>query len=254
MLIKRDRIDNLRVASPCPVSWDEMQGDERKRFCEECKLHVYNISEMTRRQAEALIASTEGRLCARLYRRADGTVMTKDCPIGLRALRRRMSKVAGAAVTAIFSLCMSAMGQNPAQADKSQQSVGQQAQVTTGQLQGIVRDSNGAVVAGAAIQLINEKTKQRRETTSNDEGFYRFSSLEAGSYTIVVSATGFEVITLEHVAVRRGVVNDATVDLAGLKYTHEVFVGIIAEDTSLLSGTGLGNKTVFSPKQITRLP
>lgn len=68
-----------------------MEGDERVRFCRQCELHVYNISEMTKADAESLVARTEGRLCGRMYRRADGTILTKDCPVGVRALRRRAS-------------------------------------------------------------------------------------------------------------------------------------------------------------------
>src|SRR6267378_5000201 len=88
----RSNLDRLRIATPCPISWEQMTGDNRVRFCDHCKLNVYNISELSRLEAESLIASTEGRLCARLFRRADGTVLTKDCPVGLRALRMRISK------------------------------------------------------------------------------------------------------------------------------------------------------------------
>jgi hypothetical protein len=73
-----------------------MTGDNRVRFCTECRLHVYNFAELTRTEAEDLLRTTEGRLCGRLYRRADGTVITKDCPVGLRAVRRRVAKIATA--------------------------------------------------------------------------------------------------------------------------------------------------------------
>ena len=33
-------LDNIRIASPCSANWDEMFGDERKRFCGDCKLNV----------------------------------------------------------------------------------------------------------------------------------------------------------------------------------------------------------------------
>jgi hypothetical protein len=95
-----------------------MTGDDRARLCEECNLRVYNIPEMTRTEAEALIANTEGRICARLYRRFDGTIITKDCPVGLRAIRRRVAKVAGAVFAAIISICSSVAGQKPSK-DKS---------------------------------------------------------------------------------------------------------------------------------------
>jgi hypothetical protein len=93
-------LENVRVAAPCPADWGKMVGDERVRFCAQCELHVYNLSGMTRREAEALVAGTEGRLCVRFYRRADGTILTRNCPTGLRAIRRRVSRVAGAALSA----------------------------------------------------------------------------------------------------------------------------------------------------------
>jgi hypothetical protein len=43
---------------------------------------------MTRHQAEALLREKEGQLCARVFRRADGTILTGNCPVGLRAMGR----------------------------------------------------------------------------------------------------------------------------------------------------------------------
>lgn len=89
-------LDNVSIATPCSADWDAMSGDERVRFCGECSLHVYNLSAMTRDEAEALLAKKEGRLCVRLYKRADGTVITQDCPRGLERVRRRMRIIATA--------------------------------------------------------------------------------------------------------------------------------------------------------------
>jgi hypothetical protein len=58
-----------------------MAGDERVRHCTLCSLNVYNFAEMTREEVRELLARTEGRVCARLYRRAGGTVLTRDCPL-----------------------------------------------------------------------------------------------------------------------------------------------------------------------------
>ena len=97
-------LDDVKVATPCPASWDEMTGNDRVRFCGQCNLNVYNLSGMRRVEAERLVASTEGRLCVRYYRRKDGTILTKDCPVGLAALRRRISAVASAVAGLVFGL------------------------------------------------------------------------------------------------------------------------------------------------------
>ncbi len=88
-------LDDVRVASPCTASWDEMTGDDRVRFCGQCSKNVYNLSAMTREAAERLLMEREGSLCVRFYRRADGTVLTDDCPVGRRR-RHRTRQIAAA--------------------------------------------------------------------------------------------------------------------------------------------------------------
>jgi hypothetical protein len=89
-------LESLTIAAPCPASWDQMEGDDRVRFCSLCQQAVYDMSALSRAEAEALIAKATGRLCLRLFRRADGTVMTRDCPVGvLRAARRPLAAVIG---------------------------------------------------------------------------------------------------------------------------------------------------------------
>jgi hypothetical protein len=101
------RFDNplkrVRVAAPCPAEWERMRGDERVRFCDQCSMNVYNLSDMTRREAEVLLTRAEGRLCVRFYRRTDGTILTSNCPVGLRAIKRRVSKITRATLSAVMS-------------------------------------------------------------------------------------------------------------------------------------------------------
>jgi hypothetical protein len=92
-------LDDLRVAAPCSASWAGMTGDERVRACADCKQNVYNLTAMTRDQAEALIREREGRLCVRYFQRSDGTILLADCVVGVRRRRRRRLVIAGAAVT-----------------------------------------------------------------------------------------------------------------------------------------------------------
>jgi hypothetical protein len=109
-------LDTVEIASPCPARWEDMQGDERSRFCGECRLNVYNIAAMTRAEAEALILGKEGRLCARIYRRPDGTVLTRDCPVGLRLVRQKAARAVAriaAAVALLIGGALAIAGVNP---------------------------------------------------------------------------------------------------------------------------------------------
>jgi len=96
-------LDDLRVASPCRASWTEMSGDDRVRFCGRCEKRVYDFTAMTREEAERLVLAHEGLLCARFYQRADGTVLTADCPEGVRR-RSRKRRLVVAALGAVSTL------------------------------------------------------------------------------------------------------------------------------------------------------
>jgi len=92
-------LDNLRVASPCSEKWAEMAGDERVRACAKCNQNVYNLSSLTRAEAEALITERNGRMCVRYYQRADGTILLADCTVGKRDKRYRRAIAVGLAAS-----------------------------------------------------------------------------------------------------------------------------------------------------------
>jgi hypothetical protein len=99
-------LDHVKIAAQCPADWDQMFSfeDERVRFCSQCNLNVYNLSGMSRQEAEALITKTEGRLCVRFYRKADGSILTQNCPVGLKALKHRAAWVARVVFGVVLSL------------------------------------------------------------------------------------------------------------------------------------------------------
>ncbi len=119
-----DNLDDIRIASPCNADWNGMKavagsaGDAhgRARFCGSCEKNVYDLSSMTRVDAMALIERHEGKCCVRFYKRADGTVLTEDCPVGFRAAVRRahlkalggMATCAGAVAAVVAFLLGSA--------------------------------------------------------------------------------------------------------------------------------------------------
>jgi hypothetical protein len=93
-------LDRIFVSTPCKQDWEAMPGDQRVRSCESCQLPVHDLSAMTRAEAEALVASHKGRMCARYLRRADGTIATTDEP----GPRRRVRWLAVAAAAGVVGL------------------------------------------------------------------------------------------------------------------------------------------------------
>jgi hypothetical protein len=100
-------LDRVRIASPCSMKWEDLHdvGDgERVRHCDQCNLNVYNFSAMTREEAEAMVINKQGRLCAGFFQRPDGTIITRDCPVGLAAVRARAARVASRIAAALAFL------------------------------------------------------------------------------------------------------------------------------------------------------
>jgi hypothetical protein len=90
-------LQRVRVASPCKERWDDMAGDEHVRFCGRCEKNVYDLSSLSASQAEALLQEKGEAMCARFFRRSDGTILTSDCPVGARR-KSTWRRVTGAAV------------------------------------------------------------------------------------------------------------------------------------------------------------
>jgi hypothetical protein len=72
-------LPTIEIAEPCSNSWDSMSGDDRVRHCTDCNLDVYNSIGLREDELFALVSEREGRLCMRLYKRPDGSVLTRDC-------------------------------------------------------------------------------------------------------------------------------------------------------------------------------
>jgi hypothetical protein len=64
--------------------------------------------------------------------------------------------------------------------------------ITTGELAGTVTDPSGAVVAGAAVQLKNLDEGSVSNAKTSSTGYYQFSYLRPGSYTVTITGSGFQ--------------------------------------------------------------
>src|SRR5712671_6305950 len=73
-------------------------------------------------------------------------------------------------------------------------------QSPTATVNGQVRDTSGAVVQGADVQLINERTNVRYPAKTNKDGIYSITDLPPGSYHIQVSKAGFKTIVKPDIA------------------------------------------------------
>src|SRR5204863_3139273 len=79
-----------------------------------------------------------------------------------------------------------------------------QSQATTGQISGVVKDSNGAVVPNARVKATNKDTGLARDVTASDDGIYTIVTLPPGRYTVVAEAGGFANATVDDIVVNVG--------------------------------------------------
>src|SRR5262245_29781491 len=79
-----------------------------------------------------------------------------------------------------------------------------QTQASGADLQGVVRDSTGAVVPNATVTARHPGTNVSRSATSNDQGVYRIVNLTPGDYDITVEATNFKKAVLPKVTLTVG--------------------------------------------------
>jgi len=192
-------INQLHIASPCQAAWEGMIGNDQVRRCETCRLNVYNTAAMTSADVERMVLSAEGRVCMRLYRRGDGTVMTRDCPVGLRKYARRVSRLVSVAAAALLAFATSAFGQDAVikATDAKVRVTRSKPEDGRSSLSGTVTDVAGAAIAGADIELTRDGlpfTKAR----SDEDGRFDLGQLIDGSYTVRILRPGFRqaVITI----------------------------------------------------------
>jgi hypothetical protein len=79
------------------------------------------------------------------------------------------------------------------------------AQIDRAEINGTVTDHSGAVVSGAAIQIVQGATGETREAVSSDRGTFVLSSLPIGRFTITVKKTGFSDLRIADIDLNSGV-------------------------------------------------
>jgi hypothetical protein len=230
-----------------------MAGDERVRHCTLCDLNVYNFAAMTRDEVRELLMRTEGRVCARLYRRADGTLLTRDCPTGLRALRRRLSGFASTVMAALLSVAALASGCATdgrlfKRGSKVQLEVERVASAEHAAFSGVVQDQTGTRLPGVTVTVRNEVAKSERAAVTDSQGTFALAALDEGSYRVEVRLEGLEPAIVSHLALKDGEVTRAKVVLR-FDPTESIVVGAIVADPFTAMGT-----TTFTKELIDKLP
>ncbi len=125
------------------------------------------------------------------------------------------------------------------------------AQKTSGTITGTLTDPSGAVVPGATVSLVNERTGAARETATNEEGSFSFPELDAGTYRINVNKAGFKKLSLRNVELHVADVTTLNLKMEMGAATETVMV----EAAPVAVNTSTGEvSNIISGEQVRELP
>jgi hypothetical protein len=108
------------------------------------------------------------------------------------------------------------------------------AQTFRGAINGTVADPSGAVLPNAAVVATENATAVAYNSTTTNDGEFSFQDLPVGAYTVTVTASGFEKVTVSNVNVTAGNVYTLPVKMTmgQTSTTVEVSAAAIQVDTT----------------------
>jgi len=225
MTRRKDILNSVEIKSPCTANWNEMKGTDQIRYCFECNKYVYNLSEMTRRDAEAILLSRDDQMCARLIRDLEGQTLTVDSLPPVRLLGWKPGRVANAVVSALISITPAALplanGQVTSPPGKSQDGSGHKSHrtvpaSTASTITGIVTNETGAPMPGVLVTLTSEASGEVLSQLTSGEGEYRFDGLAPRTYIVEIQAKDYEAVKNHDVSLQPGEARRLDVGMARL--------------------------------------
>ncbi len=108
------------------------------------------------------------------------------------------------------------------------------AQINTSTLDGTITDPQGALVAKAAVTVVNTQTSQKFNTLSDDKGHWAIPSLPTSTYSVTVKSPGFKTATEKDIKMDAGI--PATVNL-------RLEVGAVADTVEVTGGAEVVEST-----------
>jgi hypothetical protein len=190
-------LDRIVHGNPCAESWEAMPGDAWVRRCAKCDQSVYNLSSLTRKEAERLLRNRGAEICTAFYRRPDGTLLTQRCP---SSVRRAWGQIA--AGLAAIGLALPTQGR-AAYCPVSRveiKSKPRETQKTFAEV--VVMDASGAVIPEVPVELERDQMVIRRQTDA--KGRVADVGLDPGIYTLTAQSDGFKTLTQKEIEIQAG--------------------------------------------------
>ena len=127
-----------------------------------------------------------------------------------------------------------------------------QAQSNAADLQGTVRDPNGAAVPNATVTAKNSATNVSREATTNDDGFYKIVNLPPGDYALTITASNYKtaILPIVKITVGQTAVQDVPLEIGEVSAT----VTIQGASPTIVETTNTAVASTIDQQRIENLP
>jgi hypothetical protein len=119
-------------------------------------------------------------------------------------------------------------------------------------VQGAVTDAQGGAIVGATVTLTSNETNKTQQATTSDEGFYRFTGLAPGRYTLIAEQTGFNKKTFENLVVNAEAVQGVNITLEAAGVTAAVTVTDVLSPALQTENANVDR--AISTQEVRRLP
>lgn len=122
---------------------------------------------------------------------------------------------------------------------------------STASISGVVKDADGSVLPGVSVTVKNDASGAAQEVLTDGTGRYQIAALQAGSYTVSASLTGFKTAEAKSVRVALGqpMTIPLTLEIGNLEETVNVFSSseLINTETATVAAT-------LNSDQLMRMP
>lgn len=217
-----ETLNRLVIRSECRTPWEQMTGDDVRRFCEECEREVFDFARLSPTQIRAHLQASRGRLCARLTRQDGRLVMAREpelpppappllprygpaltaglvaaCLGGAGAGMARAAEPAASAVSApVTSAVDSPAGQAAPEPAPARQETARQETAASGAIAGRLHGSVTAgdrPLEGVTVVARNRLDGEESSALTGADGAFTFSRLRTGMYEIEGTREGFAI-------------------------------------------------------------
>ncbi|MBI1747401.1 MAG: TonB-dependent receptor [Acidobacteria bacterium] len=125
------------------------------------------------------------------------------------------------------------------------------AQTVSGTLSGRITDTSGGTVPGVTVIAVEDETQAKRQTMTNEVGFYQIPFAPIGRYTVTFALPGFKTLVRPAIEITLNNTTTLTVTLE-VAAQHEVIT--VTADTPQIDTTGGELKTSFNAQHVMDKP